>query len=297
MVTRIGDAAQDARISGYLQTTQARMRETQTSIATGKNAQTFGEIPDQSAFLVSTREQLAVDEAFAKQNGSNLDRLNVMEAAVGNMTDIIERMRVLVTQRLSGPTGSNVPLDIEADGAIAEIASRLNVKLDSRYLFSGTSTDQVAINLPAVINSSADLVNIYGGDNISPVLRIDRDVNIDLDITAADFQPVLDELADIKAAHIANDEAALRAGFDALDGLLERFADIRGELGSKAARIEVIQEGQFLSANYLQETVSRIEDTDLPAAISKLAQDEVTIQASYLTISRINQLTLADYLR
>lgn len=297
MVTRIGDAAHAAQINGFLQSTQSRMRETQVSIATGKNAQTFSEIPDQAAFLVTTREELAVEEAFAQQNGGNLDRLRSMESSVGNITDVVERMRVLLTQRLGGPTGDSVPIDTEADSAMAEIAARLNVRLDGRYLFSGTSSDQIAITLPATINSAADLTNIYGGDTISPVLRVDRDIEIDIGVTAADFTAVLDELADIKAAHLADNDAALQAGFDALDGLLEGFADIRGELGSKSARIETIQEGQRFNANFLLETVSRIEDTDLPAAISRLAQDEVTVEASYLTVSRINQLSLADYLR
>lgn len=297
MVSRIGDAAHNNRINSYLQTTQERMRETQTAISTGKNAQTYSAIPDQAAFLVTSREQLAVEESFAKQNDSNLDRLLVMEGAVGNVTDILERMRVLLTQRLSGPTGQDVPIDTEVEGAMAEISSRLNTRLDGRYLFAGTSSDQVPITLPDPVNSSADLVDIYGGDSIGTVLRIDRDIEIDLEITANDFLPVFDELADIKAAHLIDDEAALRAGLDAIDGLLQQFADVRGDLGAKSARIEVVQEGQLTSANYLQQTVSRIEDTDLSEAITRLSQDEVTVEASYLTVSRLSQLSLADYIR
>ena len=297
MVTRIGDAAHNARINGFLQSTQTRIRETQTSVATGKQAQSYSEIADQAAFLVSAREELAVDETFNLQNNVNLDRLQSMDTAVGNVIDVLSEMRVLMTQRLNGATGDTVPVDSEADSAMAEIAARLNVRLDGRFLFSGTSTDQTSITLPATINSSADLTNVYGGDTISQTLRVDRDIEIQVGFTADDFVPALNALADIKAAHVADNDAGLQAGFTALDNLIDQFADLRGELGAKTARIEVIQESQIVSAALLSETISRIEDTDVPLAISQLAQDELTIEASFVTVSRLNQLSLADYLR
>lgn len=297
MVTRIGDAAHSARINGFLQTTQDRIRDTQTSISTGKAAQSFSEIPDQAALLVSTREALAVEEVFAEQNSTHLDRLNAMEGALGGVTDMLERMRVLLSQRLSGPTGGEVPIDQEADNAIAELAAALNLQLDGRQLFSGTRSDTVSITLPATINNAADVAGIYGGDTTPITLRIDRNIDVQIDVTGADFQSAFDLLADLKEAHLLNDEATLRAGVDSLRTVLGDIADQRGALGSKAARIEAVQATQRASVDYLQETVSRIEDTDLPLAVSKLAQDEATLQASYLTVSRVNQLSLADFLR
>ena len=297
MVTRIGDAAHSARINSFLQTTQDRIRDTQTSISTGKAAQSFSEIPDQAALLVHTREALAVDEVFAEQNSNHLDRLNAMEGALGGITDLLERMRVLLAQRLSGPTGGEVPIDREVDNALAELAAALNLELGGRQLFSGTRSDSVTITLPATINDATDVAGIYGGDTIPITLRIDRNIDLAVDVTGADFQNAFELLADLKAAHVADDEATLRAGVDSLRDVLGEIADRRGALGAKAARIEAVQATQRASVGYLEETVSRIEDTDLPLAVSKLAQDEATLQASYLTVSRVNQLSLADFLR
>jgi len=297
MVTRIGDAAHGARLNQFLQSTQDRIRDTQTAISTGKAAQRFSEIPQKAALLVSTREALAVETVFADQNSNHLDRLNAMEGALGGITDMLERMRVLLSQRLSGPTGGEVPIDREADNALAELAAALNLQLDGRRLFSGTRSDAVTITLPATINDAADVAGIYGGDTTPVTLRIDRDIDVAIDVTGADFQNAFELLADLKAAHVIDDQATLRAGVDSLRAILGEIADRRGALGAKAARIEAVQSTQRAAVGYLEETVSRIEDTDLPLAVSRLAQDEATLQASYLTVSRVNQLSLADFLR
>jgi flagellin-like hook-associated protein FlgL len=48
---------------------------------------------------------------------------------------------------------------------------------------------------------------------------------------------------------------------------------------------------------YLDDIVSRIEDADVPEALTRIARDQASLEAAYLTTSRIGQLSLADYLR
>ncbi len=94
-----------------------------------------------------------------------------------------------------------------------------------------------------------------------------------------------------------NDIEGLKTAMDALTGSFSDLADLRGELGSRTARVEAITETHRANSAYLAETVSRIEDADLPTAIAQMAKDQTAIEAAYLTISRLNSLSLADYLR
>ena len=45
------------------------------------------------------------------------------------------------------------------------------------------------------------------------------------------------------------------------------------------------------------EIVSRIEDTDLPTALTRLASDQASLEATDLVTGRLTSLSLADYLR
>ena len=49
--------------------------------------------------------------------------------------------------------------------------------------------------------------------------------------------------------------------------------------------------------NYATEAISGLEDTDLTLAITQLTADQTLLQASYLSLSRLDSISLIDFLR
>jgi len=299
MLGRTGDVAHSNRLNGYIQGTQGRMREAQVAIATGKRAQTYSEIGSETGILLQAREGQKRAEAFAASNTTTVERLRTIDGALGNIVDLADRMRTLLIQRTDPSIGSSLPLDTEIDTMLQEIASQLNVRLGDRYLFAGSRTDTPPVELPASVTGPADLDPdlIYQGDDIRLSARAAEHVEVSYGVLATDVFEVMNVLAAAKEAHTADDEAGLMAASDALGEAFSGLVDLRGELGARTARIEAISENHRANAAYLAETVSRIEDTDLPSAIARMAKDQMAIEAAFLTISRLNSLTLADYLR
>ncbi|MEZ5823659.1 MAG: flagellin [Geminicoccaceae bacterium] len=297
MYGRIGDYAHNTRLTSYTQLTQVRIRETQLAVSTGKSAQAFSKIADDSSLLISAKSEKSVADAHIAQNLNGVDRMRAMDGALDNIAGMLDRLRGLVVQRLSGPTGADMPLDIEVDTMLEEISGQLNIKLDNRYLFSGSKTDTRPIELPEPVNTSADLADVYKGDEIRLTIRADDEVEIEAPMTAADIVPILETLADIKEAHNNDDSDAISAALDQLDIDLDTVSTLRGSVGVRMERLESVTESQRYTSEYLGEIISRIEDTDLPTAMTQLAQDRTTLEASYLTISQISQLSLADFIR
>jgi len=299
MLGRTGDAAHSNRLNGYIQGTQGRMREAQVAIATGKRAQTYSEIGSETGILLQAREGQQRADAFAASNTTTVERLRTMDGALGNIVELADRMRTLLVQRTDPSIGSSLPLDTEVDTMLQEIASQLNVRLGDRYLFAGSRTDTPPVELPATVAGPADLDPdlIYKGDDIRLSARAAEHVEVSYGVLAKDVFEVMNVLAAAKEAHAVDDEAGLMAASDALGEAFSGLVDLRGELGARTARIEAITENHRANAAYLAETVSRIEDTDLPSAIAQMAKDQMAIEAAFLTISRLNSLTLADYLR
>ena len=297
MYTRIGDAAQNARVSGLIQETQVRMQTAEVEIATGKRAQTFSELGSETSLLLRAHEQETVTAKFISQNNIVGDRIQVMDGVVGTIADLGSQLRTLLVERLNGALGSAVPVASEVDAMLQEIGSQLNFKLDGRYLFSGSRTDVRPIDLPATVTGPADIANAYRGDQIKLTTRADSDVEVTYGVTADQFQPLMTLFAEAKQAHNADDLPALEAIMDNLAIELSNVADIQGNIGAQAKRLGTIADAQTANLDYLQDMISRIEDTDIAEAVSKLARDQTTLEAAYLAVSRIASLSLADYLR
>ena len=63
MITRVGDSAQSARISGIIQQTQARVRDAQIQVSTGKTASSYASLPDKTGLLLRTQQERALTDA------------------------------------------------------------------------------------------------------------------------------------------------------------------------------------------------------------------------------------------
>lgn len=299
MTTRIGDAAQSARIAATLQQTQARIRDTQSAIASGRTVDRYADIPDTAGLLIRARSDLADTSGFIGRNERLLDRMNIADGAVGAIGGIAERMRSLLVNRLDAATGSAVPLDSEIDSALEQIAAQLNLEIDGRYVFGGSRTDTAPVALPSPPPASNDPGLYYRGDSVAVTARVAPDVELSYGVTAADegFAMLISALGQAKAAHAAQDRAGLESALTDLTAAIDGIADLRGAMGASAARLEAITESQRSTELYLDETISRIEATDMPTALARLAEDQASLEAAYITVSRLSSLSLADYLR
>jgi len=296
-MARIGDVAHMNHINRHLQDTQTRMRAAQTEVATGKAATRYSEIHDEATLLISSKQQQGLARQFIGQNEALVDRMRAMDGALANVGDLTEKFRSLLMQRLDSSTGQEIPLEHEVDSIMSEMAAQLNLRLDDRYLFSGSRTDRPAIELPDQIDGPADLADIYKGDAILPEVRADSDVVLEYGVSANAFTGVFELFAEAKEAHLAGDTAALQGLVDEVPAAIDTVADRRGKLGADMARVEAVTGSQRASLDYLDDIVSRIEDADLADAFSRMAQDQVGLEAAYLTVSRLNSLSLAEFLR
>lgn len=299
MTDRIGDFSHQTRMADLMGTTRARVRDLETDVATGKSIRRFSEIPKETGLLLRTREQIASNDNFVAQNERLTNELQAMDGTLGNIVSVAERLRTLLVQRLNDPTGQEMPLDVEAASMTSEVAAQLNFTLDGRYLFSGTSTDRAPVALPAVTLTSADPSLYYQGDRLDRTAWVDRQVELALPARADDpaFAGLLAALGTTLGAHASNDRAALETALTQAEQALSGVVELRSRMGAAAARVEDVTESQRSAALYLDETRGGIEDTDIAQAMTRMAQDKVGIEASYLIVSQISNLSLADYLR
>jgi flagellar hook-associated protein 3 FlgL len=299
MPSRLGDLAQATRLQTILGQTQTRIREEQAAVASGKRTERFAEIADRAAILVAVKADRAKTDAWVGEIDQTLVRVRASDEALGDLGEVAERFRTLLVARLNDATGANLPFDTEVDLMLAEVESRLNVQLDGRYLLAGSRTDTAPVVLPDPPPTLADPSLYYRGDTVRLTARAADGVEVAYGVTADDpaLAGLIAALGAAREAHLTSDRPGLSAALGAMDGVIGALSAVRSEIGTAASRLEVIADSQRQTILYLDELTSTIEDTDLPAAVSRISRDSASLEAAYLTISRLNQLSLADYLR
>ena len=151
----------------------------------------------------------------------------------------------------------------------------------------------------------------YQGDNVQNRARIDEAFEVPYGVQAdkTAFQRFLmaaDAIASMPSANITTPEGlALMTkardmlediiGVDALNGV-QGLSETRVELNGPRLTLESVKERHTQFSIYAGEIVADIEQVDTATVIARLQSDQVQLQASYSTISRLQSLTLLNFL-
>lgn len=299
MQTRIGDLGQSHRLTSTLLEIQARNRADQQAVASGKAATSYAQIADQAGVLVRAKAASQLKSAMADRNDRLTARLQVTDGALDRLISITERAKSLLVQRLNGATGEAVPIAPETEVMLGEVANGLNMTFDGSYLFAGSVRDRPPVSLPATPITTADSSLYYRGDTVRPTAVIEEGAEVEHGLLASDapFTQLIAALGLANSSDAAGDEAGLQAALHQIDLALDGLIDLRSGLAVKSAYVDSASESLRATVDYLDETVSNIEDTDLPAVMTRLSRDQANIEASYLVISQLNKISLTDYIK
>ena len=82
-----------------------------------------------------------------------------------------------------------------------------------------------------------------------------------------------------------------------LDSALQTFSDTRASLGARMNSIEQQRSANVSVELLMQENLSELEDLDYTEAVSRFEQQLLALQAAQQSFSRVQGLSLFNYLR
>ncbi len=304
---RVANFAQHQLTLSYTMRTQGNVADRQIQIASGKVAQQYSTISADSSQLVNVERAVARTEQFNRNIDQALTRLSIMESSVGIMVDRAIEVLSIISSAMSGQNISDVPLQEFAATFLAEAESLLNTQHEDRFLFAGAQTDSPAVDLADVTYTpqaglpgvfTADF-NYYQGDTLQLAVRSDETFETTYGITADEpaFEEMLRALAYMDYAGANLDDTVLEEAYSLMKSAVDGLSDIRGRIGASSKVLESAKDGHEDYLTYTTNLVSTLEDVDVAEATTRLAQDEVQLQGSYLSLSRISELSLLQYLR
>ena len=306
-MTRIATLSHHNLIQSQILLAQQRVQNLQIQLSSGHKARRYSSIASDSAKLVNLESSRARTDQYVKGNNTTTLRLQTMEQSVAEAFDIASALKTLLVNAINAENAAELPLNLSAQDMMNELSRVLNAKLGDRYLFSGTATGTAPVDFtdpafnspPTVYPSSAD-TSYFQGNNTKLTAQAADDYDIAWGVTAdeAGFEQLIRALHLTATASTSPtiDKLRLQEALVVVNQAIDNIPVIRSRIGSAQLSIELAKESHLDISLYIDESITDIKAVDIPLALTKLTNDQVILEASYITVSRLSTLNLVNFL-
>ncbi len=94
-----------------------------------------------------------------------------------------------------------------------------------------------------------------------------------------------------------NDVGNMDSAITALATAQEGMSGLLGQIGGQINNLDLQKTRHENNKIFIQERADNIEKVDISEALTQFSQEQATLQASMMVISRVNSLSLLDFLR
>ncbi|HEU0121893.1 MAG TPA: hypothetical protein VFQ91_15290 [Bryobacteraceae bacterium] len=296
----------NAKNSAFLQDLnriQERADRAQRQLSTGLSMNSISDRPDQIGVLLQTRAELAATEQIKVNLSRTKTEVDTAENALENGIKVLERVRVLGSQGVTGTQTASTRAVIagEVESLMTQMVNIANTSLDGRYIFAG-SLDQAppyALDLTTATGATA-----YAGGAATREIRDASGVRLSVSRTGQEIfdSPTASENAfaainSLRTALLSNDEDAMKSAIanigSSLDHLNEQLA-FYGSTQNQVADAAAVADKKVLS---LKAQIADTEGADLAESILELQDAATHRQAALQSQAQEDRRTVFDFLR
>lgn len=296
-ITRVTQSMLTDRSLSGLQGSLGRLAEIQEHLSTGRVLNRPSDSPADAASAMRLRSGIAAQQQYSRNAEDGLGWLNTIDATLQGASTQVRHARDLALQGANGApsAATREALATEVDQIRASLVAAGNTSYLGRPVFGGTTAGTVAYTDTAGVAA-------YVADG-NPVNRtIAEGVSLDVALSGpaafgADGDSVFDHLTALSAALRAGDATGIRAGIDALTLDGDRVSSALANVGTRTVRIEQAAQAAKDAELSLTNSLSEIENADLPETMVELQMQEVAYQAALAATARVLQPSLVDFLR
>ncbi|MEW9124787.1 MAG: flagellar hook-associated protein FlgL [Thermotaleaceae bacterium] len=301
-----------------LQTNIRRLEKTQLQYNTGRKIHKPSDDPIGITRSLKLRADINELHQFKKNVQDALSWVENTEDTVIGYTEVLKRLRDLTVQASNGVLTQEETVKIKSEVAELkqQIISQGNSAYSGNYIFSGKNTGTKLfdeLGNYATLADGIDPAQLVGATMKDHIIQFEIGVGerININTLGANLFEITDPIAGAPGAKagiislIEEIEADLDVGstttltdkLGTLDQYIDKALTIRGDIGARSNRLELIKnraEDDIINLRALQ---SKIEDADLAETAIQLMNEENVYRSSLSVGARIIQPTLLDFLR
>jgi flagellar hook-associated protein 3 FlgL len=296
-VPRISELGRQTARLRILNAVTARTDALQRQIASGKRIQRPSDDPSGSAISTRIRRDISYEAQMRRNLQGGMAFINATEGALDSATTALQRVRELTVQASSDTLSGSERIAIgkEVEQLIQHLAQIGNSNFGGVYIFSGYQTQTPAYD---VVGSPPSAVT-YQGDNGLRVRKLSKQDAAAVNVTGATaFGTVFDDLLVLRNnLNGSQPGTVIASSLTGIDTALERILTARAETGASFNRFEQTLAQSEISNIDMQERRASIEDVDITDAIVRLSGQQASLQAALMTIGRVSELSLMNFMR
>lgn len=307
-MTRISTLASHNLTQSQIFSTQKRLQELQVQLSTGQKSLRYTGISKDTSQLINLESTRMRTDQYLTSNNTLALRLQTMELSVAETFDVATDLKTLLVNAINGENAADLPINLTATNMMEEVSRVLNIKLGDRYLFSGTATSTPPVDLtdpsylppPSAYPSVAD-TTYFQGNSTRTSARVADDFDVSWGATADEsgFEQLIRALHMTATATTSPniDTIRLQEALDVVNLALDAIPDIRSRIAATQLTIDNTNESHADINLYVDERITDIKAVDIPLTVTRLANDQLVLEASFMTVSRLSQLSLSSFLR
>lgn len=235
---------------------------------------------DASGLAVSEKMRAQV-RGLNQASRNAQDGLSLIQTAagnLGNLTDVLQRLRELSVQSANGiyTAADRQQIQVEVSALVDEVDRIANQsQFNGLNLLSGRFAKETGTN---VVRGS---MWIHVGANM------DQRIRLYIGTMTASALGLKNQLTSKKLD--LSTQASSNRSIGILDQALHTVSAQRADLGAQANRIQFTIKGDDISSQNLQAAESRIRDLDMAKGVVKMTKNNILFQSSQAMIAQANQ--------
>ncbi|QUH19021.1 flagellar hook-associated protein FlgL [Alkaliphilus sp. B6464] len=306
-----------ANMTRNLQTNIRRLAKTELQYNTGKRIHKPSDDPVGITRSLKLTADISELHQFKKNVQDALSWVKNTEDTVIGYTEALKRLRELTGQAANGVLTKEETQKIKSEVAELkqQIISQGNTAYSGNYIFSGKNTDtklfapdgSYTTGLDAARPSDpiSDLLNEH---TIKFQIGVGETINVNtLGVSLFEMgttvpgagvkASIITDIEEIERLLDSGNTAELTNKLGTIDKYIDKALSIRGDIGARVNRLELIVNRIEDDVINLRELKSKIEDIDQAETAIQLMNDENVYRASLQVGARIIQPSLLDFLR
>jgi len=271
---------------------QAQMDKYLEQINTGKKIRKPSDDPVIAMKGIGYRTEVTEVAQYKRNSGEVWNWMDHSDDVLDKATKVMQRLEYLAVQAANDTYSESERKSIaeEVNQLKEQMIGLANTKVNGKFIFNGTDTDEKPINDDGTIN--------YNPDELKNV-EIEVSKGITIQANVAPTKIFNNDLFE----SIKNFEEALNTG-DNINGSIEELnnnmnniIDGRAELGARMNRLELIDDRLEHQEIIATDIMKKNEGVDFEEAVMNLLTEEVLHRAALSASAKIIQPSLIDFLR
>ncbi len=273
----------------------------QTQLSSGLQASNFADLGGgQTEILSSLNTKIQRSTGYQNSNTLVVTRLQNTNQALSNIITIANSISTEIAQGRNAALGGSLPFGQQMQDFQSELTGQLNINVENRYLFSGTSTGTPPIKttIPDPTQLGVPDASYYQGSDQDISVSVQDNQSLTYNVRADNpaFQQLYAGIAQAIQAQQSGDDAGMANAYTLVQQGLQGVTALQAQVNTNVVNLQSINSQQQSFQTYWQNAADNIDKTDIVSVSTQVALDESTLTASYQTYSKIVNLRLSDYL-